>query len=1224
MKSNFRQTIFTMLVALGFGLSLCTAASAQDVTGAINGTVRDASGSVVSGATVTITNPQQNDAVVRTLTTNESGEFSAPNLQSGIYQITAEAANFKKAVQTGIKVDVGQRRSVDLALEAGNITETVTVQADAVAVNLSTPTAGTTINGDQVRELSINNRNFVQLLTLSPGVSGNLSDQVYVGTTNPGGQANTVSISVNGARSSQNTFTVDGADITDRGSNLTIQAYPSVDSIGEFKVLRSLYPAESGKSGGGQVNIVTRSGTDKFHGSLFEFVKNEKFDASSFINNRTFPLDRDKNGHAIRPPFRYNNYGFTIGGPIYSLKFGERDPSDSSFGKVPRTYFFFSEEQRKDRRYPALNSTVPDANLRNGIFPVDICLAGTIVSTSSRTCQNILPAGTPLSSRAAINPVSQAYLGIYRQLPVPNFPNFNLFFPTRNTFDFRQEILKIDTAISDKLVAYYRFENDKIPTLEANSLFSNGTGLPGVATTQTSSPGKTHTFQADYTVSPNLIVEGRYTHAYGAILSQNVGLLSNAITGVPVNLAYPNQRDRIPTVTGTGFSSFAGFGPYNNFSNKNDFSGNVTYIFGSHTTKFGGSYSKYRKNENALAGNNEGLFSTFYNTANSAAAANQGVVCAPSSLTSTNGNGVCLSGNPTTYQTYANFLLGTNASFSQARADYTANFYQRNFEAFAQDEYRVRKNLTLYYGVRYSFFGSPYDAGGLLTNFVPELYDAAAAPRVDGNGNRVVGTGNFCNGLIVNSQNYQTAPNNCTPISSPYGKYVVKAPKRNFAPRVGLAYDPFGDGRTSIRLGYGIYHEQTLVGIFEQNLISNPPYQETTSLNNISLSQSFATNPLATLGVIAVRGEDTDWKTPYMQHWSLDAQHQFFKNTLVDVGYYGSKGTNLIGIVDINLLKPGYAIGLGNTACAVGSSTTPTVACQAPGTALTSSTILQQIRPYRGYSAVNIIKPAFDSNYHSLQVAVTQRFTGASQINLAYTFAKNLTNSQTDRSTAPQNSYDFGAEYGRAQLDRRHVFVTNSIYELPFFRGQRGVLPTLLGGFQVSGILTLQTGIPFTVTTGGYDPAGIGFLGASAAGPRPIQYADPFIAGPVSANPDPRCQTTISQGGIAADTTQTAASYYNRCAFQTLYPTSGISNVPGNSPRGVLNGPGTKRLDLSLMKNFRFTETVNLQLRGEMFNVFNTTNFSGFSSTAANSALFGAVNATRDPRSLQFGIKFLF
>lgn len=1248
MKSNFRQTIFTMFAALTFGLSMCAAASAQDVTGTINGTVRDSSGAAVSGATVTIINPQQNNAVIRTLTTNESGEFSAPNLQSGVYQISAESENFKKSVQTDIKVDVGQRRSIDFTLEAGNISEVVTVEADSVAVNLTTPTADSTISGDQVRELSINNRNFVQLLTLSPGVSGNLSDQVYVGTTNPDGQANTVSISINGARSSQNTYTVDGADITDRGSNLTIQAYPSVDSIGEFKVLRSLYPAESGKSGGGQVNIVTRSGTDQFHGSLFEFVRNEKLNANTFLANAVTnpPLGRESNGKAKRSPFRYNNYGFTVGGPIYFLKLGERDPNDGWFGKVPRTYFFFSEEQRKDRRFPSLSSTVPDANLRNGIFPVDICLAGTIVSTTSRVCpeQNILRAGTPITTRAAINPVSQAYLNLYRQLPLPTGANYNLLYPTRNTFDFRQEILKIDTAISDKFVAYYRFENDKIPTLEANSLFSNGTGLPGVATTQTDSPGRTHTFQADYTVSPNFIIEGRYTHAYGAILSKNIGLLSNTVSSTPAILAYPNQRDRIPSVTGLGFSAFTGFGPYDNFSNKNDFNGNVTYIFGSHTTKYGGGYSKYRKNENALAGNNEGLFSTFNNTPNAALAANQGVVCAPSQQTAT---GTCIAGNPTILQQYANFLLGTNATFSQAKSDYTANFYQHNFEAYAQDEYRVRKNLTLYIGVRYSFFGSPYDAGGLLTNFIPELYDPTLAPRVDGQGNRVFTTPNpvpggaplpatneygkipnGCNGLIVNTQNYRTALNNCNPTASPYGKYVVDTPTKNFAPRVGLAFDPFGDGQTSIRLGYGIYHEQTLVGIFEQNLISNPPYQETTSLNNINISQNFSANPSATVGVIAVRGEDRNWKTPYMQHWSLDVQHQLFKNTLVDVGYYGSKGTNLIGIVDINLLKPGEAINRGAAGCAVGTSTTPTAPCQVSGSALTSSTILQQIRPYRGYSAINIIKPAFDSNYHSLQVAIQQRFSGASQVNLAYTFAKNLTNSQTDRSTAPQNSYDYQSEYGRAQLDRRHVFVTNFIYELPFFKGERGILATLLGGFQASGILTLQTGIPFTptinTTTNPYDPAGIGFLGASAAGPRPIQYADPFQAGPISANPDPRCQSTISQGGIAADATRTATSYYNRCAFQTQFLTAGIANVPGNAGRGILEGPGTKRLDFSLMKNFRFTESINLQLRGEMFNIFNTTNFAGFTNVTPNLATFGVVNTVRDPRAIQLGIKLLF
>ncbi len=1201
--------ILKVLQAAFFVAVLCLSVGsltfAQDITGNLSGTVKDTNGGAVAGATVTITDPNKDNTVVRSVTTNDDGEFSAPNLPVSTYQITVEAANFKKSVQTAIKLDVGQRRTVDFALEAGNIAETVTVQADTVAVETTTPTASTVINGDQVRELSVNNRNFVQLITLAPGVSSNLSDQVFVGTTNPDGQANTVSISINGARSSQNTYTVDGADVTDRGSNLTIQAYPSVDSIQEFKVLRSLYPAESGKSGGGQVNIVTRSGTGKFHGSLFEFVRNDKFNANSFFNNQTAPLGRDADGKAKRTPFRYNNYGFTIGGPIYFLKFGERDPDDSYFGKVPKTYFFFSEEQRRDIRYPSLSSTVPDANLRQGVFPVDICLNATRASAASATCTNILPAGVPLASRATINSVSRAYLGIYNQLPVPNqpstaagFPGYGLSFPAINTSKFRQEIFKVDTAFTNKLSAFYRFQNDKIPTLESNSLFSNGTGLPGVATTETNSPGRTHTVQATYAASSRLIIDGRYARAYGAILSDNIGLLATANTNVPVNLVYPNQRDRIPTLTGNGFSGFSGFGPYNNFSTKDDFGGNVTYIFGSHTTKYGGSFSKYRKNENALAGNNEGAFSGFLNT--TAASTQQSSVCAPSQQAA---NSNCLTTTATNLQGYANFLLGTNATFTQAKADYTADLRQRNYEAYAQDEYRVKSNLTLYYGVRYSFFGSPYDQNGLLTNFVPELYNASKAPLVTGAGNRIVNAAsNFCNGLIVNSQNFQTAPNNCAPTVSPYGKYVVRAPKKNFAPRVGLAWDPFGNGRTSIRTGYGIFHEQTLVGIFEQNLISNPPYQETTTLSQVALNQTFATNPLATLGTISVRGEDTDWKTPYMQHWSLDVQHQFSKSTIVDVGYYGSKGTNLIGIVDINLLRPGYAIGLGSTACATGASTTPTTACQVAGTAFTSAAqenILDQLRPYRGYKAVNIIKPEFNSNYHSLQVAVQQRFSGKSQVNVAYTFAKNLTDSQTDRSSAPQNSYDIRAERGRAQLDRRHVFVTNYVYEIPFYRNSNGLTRLVLGGWQSSGIFTYQTGLPFTATTSNFDPAGIGFLGTSAAGGRPNQVGNP------------------NSGGA-----QTQQQFFNTAAF-TANPTTAISNVAGTAGRGTISGPSTTRFDFSLMKNFHFTESTSLQLRAEAFNVFNTTNFNTIVTNVTLSN-FGQVTVTRDPRTIQLGVKFSF
>ena len=1205
MKRHLRS-LRAILAALAL-LSFSHLISAQEVTGVITGSVKDANGSVIPGATVTILDSDKK-VVVRTVNANDDGEFVAPNLLSGFYDITVEAASFKKSLMSRVKLDVGQRRSIDAVLEAGDISESVLVETSPVAVELTTATTSTVINGDQVRQLSINNRNFVQLVTLAPGVTNDLDDLVFTGTNNPDTQVvNRTLISVNGARSTQNTFTVDGADVTDRGSNLTIQTYPSVDSIGEFKVLRSLYPAESGRSGGGQVNIVTRSGGDQFHGSAFEFIRNEAFNANDFQSNRTPSLaaafGRDSNGKIRRKPFRYNNYGFTIGGPIYVPNFGEGGPVAR---KLERTFFFFSEEQRRDTRYPTLSTrnasgAVPSAQMKQGVFPIPICLS----ASSATNCTSILPAGTPISSVTPVSNVAQQYISqIWNQVPNPTAAaTLQLDFPDINVAKFRQEIIRVDHTVNDHWNFFYRFENDKIPTQDADGTIGGRSNLPFVNRTDSDSPGKTHTAQAIYTPNANMVFEGRFTYGYGAIFINTVGLLAKDVSPIAVNLPYTSVRDTVPIVSVAGFNSLTGFSNYDNYSSKTNWAGNFSWVRGDHSLKFGLMVSGNTKHENALSGTNQGQFSTFSNTISS--------IAAPACVRAT---GVASTSINTLYQNWACFMMGKNVTFTQSKLDLTVDMRQRSIEWFAQDEWRVRNNLTLSLGVRYSYFAPPYDRNGLLANFVPSLWQASDAPIVTGAGNRRTGSGNFCNGMIANANNVQTGPAafNCRPTPSPFGKYVYEAQKTDFAPRIGIAWDPFGDGTTSIRVGYGIYHDQ--VSLSAAELLSlNPPFQETATQLLTSMDQPIP--PGSAIPVVAsatpasIRAIQPDFLTPYMQHWSLDVQHQFGSNTVVTLGYYGSKGTHLNGNTEYNNLPLGFAL---NSQCATGAAAlqdpgVTTTPCMVAGTALTATpTIFDQIRPFRGYRSINVLETRYNSNYHSMQAFAQHRFSGASQLNFSYTWSKNLTDNQTSSiNHAPQDVNNIRAEYGRAILDRRHVLTFNYIYELPFFSKQKGLAHTVLGGWQVSGIGSYYTGLPFTVASVTYDTAGIGFIPAIVAGGRPRLLCDPNENAP-----------------------RTVDQWFNGACFakQTPAGATGVLNVPGDASRGAVDGPPTARVDFTLSKYFMLGETTSIQFRAEAFNVFNHTNFRALSTSRAitNEALFGSVTTFRDPRVLQFGLKFLF
>ncbi len=1163
MTQNFRINPRLLTLAMFILLNLGATALAQNITGDIVGTVKDSSGAALKGASVTITN-ESTRLVVRTIVTGDGGEFSMPQLQAGSYSITVEAPNFKKSVQNGVKLDANQRRSVAVTLEAGNIAEVVTVTSDPLQVNTQSPAAMNVINGDQVRQLSLNNRNFVQLITLSPGVSANIADQIYVGSTNPNAQSNALQISVNGVRSSSNTYTVDGADTTDRGANLTVQTYPSVDAIAEFSVLRSLYPAESGRSSGGQVNVITKSGSSAFHGDLYEFFRNDWLNANSFLTNRTFPLGRTADGKAKRVPLRYNNFGGTLGGPMVFPHFGEGKPS----WEKGNTFFFFSEELRRVIVNPTFSTTVPTLLNRQGIFSQPVCIGAV-----ANPCGTVLPAGTPLP-QAQISPLAAAYVqDIYNKLPPPSDAAGSLFFPARGIFNFRQDLIRVDHKFSNTLSAYYRFENDSIPTIDPIGLFGQGGGQPFVSTTQSNSPGRTHVARATWLPSATTVLELGGSYSFGDVPSKVIGLLANQNSQDIVNrlpaFAFPVTRGRVPTITGNGFTSLQTFGPYSDFSYNKAVFATLSKVFGTHTTKYGVSFARIRKHENSLGGFNEVRYSA--------------VSAAPTRPAGTSASN----------QLWANFLLGINQVYTQNQFDLTADLSSGSIEAFAQDEWRFRPNITLYYGARFTRFGQPSDRNGRMTSFNPATYSASQAFQILANGNRVAGTGNPFNGIMMNSQNVVAGA-----AVSPWGKSLAPT-RNNFAPRIGIAWDPFKKGTTSVRAGYGMYFDQLSFSFEETDLVArNPPFQQQVIITPATLDNPLAGTTAVNVSVQDVGGIDQNFKTPYVQSWSLDVQHQLNSKTLFAVGYFGSRGTHLSGLVDENLLPPGFAL---TQTCRTNNTNPATFGpCQAPGQVFTSSTqelILNQIRPFRGYGAVRMLETRFISNYHSLQVSAQRRFSRSNQINLAYTWSRNMTNSQNESSTAPQNPYNLRNEYARATLDRRHVLSINYIYELPFFSGQTNFKERVLGGWQISGITSYFTGLGFSPATSSNDPAGLGLLGSSPSGARPNAYCDPNANAP-----------------------HAFLQFFNTACFAN--PPAGL-NFVGNSSRNVIQGPSTTRFDATLAKNIRLSESKSVQLRWEVFNIFNHTNFTtlGLNITAAN---YGQVTGVRDPRTMQLGAKFIF
>ncbi|HEY3835281.1 MAG TPA: carboxypeptidase regulatory-like domain-containing protein [Bryobacteraceae bacterium] len=1126
----------------------------QDASGTIGGMVLDPSNSAVPNAKVTLTDVNRSQ-VVRTVTTNASGNYAATFLPVGTYAVKVEAPGFKTEEQTQIVLNSSDDLKINIKLQVGSTNETVEVTADVAAVELGSPASATTIEGKQISELALGTRNYEALVALMPGVASNAVDDLYVGNSLPSGAANTVPFSINGQRNSSNSWTVDGADNVDRGSNQTLSTFPSVDAISQFKVERTAYTADTGRAGGANINVVTKSGTKSFHGTIYEFFRNDALNANLWSNNANNV--NVVNGKAKITPVRWNDYGFTIGGPIYI---------PGKFNKEKnKTFFFYSQEWRRIINYATFNPTaVPTTGMLTGNMLQPVC-----VQFSGTTC---VLTGTQIAP-SLFNPNSQAYIkDIFSKLPLLSGTTVaattSLFAPVRNIYNSRQEMGRIDHQFNDRFSIWGRFTIDDIPTTEAGGLFSQSS-VPLMATTQTNSPGRGAVIHFVNILTPTINNDAYFNFSQSAIVTVPLGLSARANSpDINPALAFPNPEGVVPTVAFTSGSSANGAGPYNDYNRNYAWFDNLYWTRGRHSVKFGVSVNRYQKTENANSG--QGTF-TFTNT---------GVPTGTSAF----------------QPSWANFLLGTVATFTQPSMDVTPNVWSWQTEAYVQDDYKMTPRLTLFYGVRWSFFGQPTDAGGLMDNFDPILYNKANAPKIDpATGNVVPGTvGWQTNGIIIGGKN------------SPYGDTISNNTYKNFAPRLGLAWDPVGDGKTAIRMGYGMFYDATLFGTYEQNIFADPPIVSSVTYTNTNFSNVTAgtagispLGPLAT-SVLTLHATQIPNSIPYSQQWNFTIQHRFKGGWVLTTAYVGSKGTHLLALVDINEAYPGLALAAGLHAA--GTNTVFTSTDQAH---------INAVRPYQGFGPINALETQFDSSYNSLQTQLQKNFGGAGLIGLSYTYSKVMTDAGSDRSNTPQNTYNFSADRGPAPFNRTQVLTANYVYTIPTFRHSAAFIRQAIGGWELSGIISAYTGQPSTVSTSSVDPAGVGLLANT---------------GNISNRPDQTCDGNANaphQYGGAAQEAAQGLNWFNTKCWANV--PQGLVR-PGNTGRYTVVGPGFFNWDASLYKNFSLTGDgrIKLQMRGETFNALNWVNPLGFASTNITATNFGQISSFRAARRMQIGAKIIF
>ena len=1000
-----------LLAACVLLLALSGLAYSQEAT--IVGTVTDPSGAVIPGVKVNVTNTDKNQ--VTDVTTNDSGQFVVPSLTIGHYMVKAEVAGFKRFEQNDINLQVGDRSRVDIKLQVGDTKDSITVEAEAIAVQSESGEVSEVITNKQMTQLATNGRSIYALTTLVPGASGNMSDLNI-----PTPLAGNAGVSFNGMRQSHNLYLIDGGEAADRGGAGGIDVMPSMDAIAEFRANTSNYGAEYGLSSSATMTLSIASGEKTFHAKAWEFLRNDALQGGNYFTNASGKKT---------PELRQNTYGFQVNGPVTFGKLYNRDRD--------KTFFMYNMEWRSLIQGGLVNQPVPPTSEYGGQFPAGTPITVPTTVSPNAPSGNLAAAGLTLGApfpgnripASLLNPNSLALLqqGIFpAQNSGGNFLGGNKL-PT----NLREEIVRIDHRFSDKFNIFGHLIYESSSQTYGTSLWS-GDNVPTVGTTL-KNPAYHAVIHATYSITPTILNEVSYNQNGNTIDIVPVGIYQRP-SGLSIPELFPgNNLNRNPGVqlSTTGTQYDVNSWPWHNKADDYQFRDDLSLIKGQHQLKMGFSYALYSKTQD-LFGNTQGFF---------------------------NFNG-SYTGND-----FADFLLGYAHSYNELAVQDHGTWKNISPAAYIQDNWHVNSRLTINLGLRWDGIPHTYEQNNRQSNFFPQNYNPAnAAIFAPGSGGNVIspnspGLGGSPNPILAaaGTQFYLNGIGVAGAGGIPRG--LVKDSWLNFGPRVGFAYDFSGDHKTVLRGGFGAMYER-IQGNDVYNAGPNVPFSSSVTFNDVSLSnpsQSLITGTkLSTpITVASITGLSySDYKPPVSYQYSIGVERQLAPNSVLNISYVGNQNRHQNDYRNINVPNQSLL-----PALIKDGSNNP---------AYNSNLFYNTVLPYQGFGTISLAENPGNGHYNGLQVSLRSQIKRDLTLNVAYTLSRAIDPSTGGDLYTVSNPYNRAYDNGPSAFDRSNIVVVNFIYDLPIFRhSQNQLLKSALGGWEVAAIGTMETGLPIFITQSG-------------------------------------------------------------------------------------------------------------------------------------------------------------